>query len=505
MFARIMAVVIACIVLLTVCFGALSAITVRNQQINARLDALTREAREIAFLAANNQSSSMAIYFGYDDDIQKYIDWKAANVWNTFGGYILVVDRLGRVMDNLSLAMTEDPDFVSSLNGNELSEALVKVLSGEEVSVRVLVNGSPTFTVGVPFVRNEKVLGAVLIRTRAQAVEGGISELLWPMLLVVLLITVAAGIAVFFFIRSLMKPLRTLTGAARAISEGDFSVRVENTGSMPETEELYKAFNTMTERISQNDANRREFVANVSHELRSPITSISGFVQGMLDGTIPQEEHEHYLHVVEDETGRLKRLISDLLALSRLEREDAALTLEDFDICELSRQAVIRRVADLEAKKMDLVCDFDPDPLYVHADRDRIEQVVINLLDNAIKFTSDGGRIELRAHRQGEKCTMEVRDNGIGIAEEDRPKIFERFFTVDRAHTSGKGTGLGLSICQRILQMHGESIRLLDTTEGAAFAFTLRAGGEVRKRREESEGEDRDEGHSGTETAAGSD
>ena len=142
-----------------------------------------------------------------------------------------MVDRLGRVMDNLSLAMTEDPDFVSSLNGDELREALVHVLSGEEVSVRVLVNGSPTFTVGVPFVRSEKVLGAVLIRTKAQAVEGGISELLWPMLAMVILITLAAGVAVFFFIRSLMKPLQTLTGAARAISEGDFSVRVQNQGS----------------------------------------------------------------------------------------------------------------------------------------------------------------------------------------------------------------------------------------------------------------------------------
>ena len=505
MFARIMAVVIACIVLLTILFGALMTITVRNQQINARLEALTKEAREIAFLAANNQSSSMAILFGYDDDIQKYIDWKATNVWNTYGAYILVVDRLGRVMDNLSVAMTEDPDFVSSLNGNELNEALVHVLSGEEVSVRVLVNGSPTFTVGVPFVRNEKVLGAVLIRTRAQAVEGGISELLLPMLLIVLAILVAAGVAVFFSIRSLMRPLRRLTGAARAISEGDFSVRVENESRMPETTELCRAFNTMAEKISQNDASRREFVANVSHELRSPITSISGFVQGMLDGTIPREDHDQYLHVVENETKRLTRLISDLLALSRLEREDAALTLMDFDICELFRQAVIRRIGDIEKKNMEIVCRFDPDPLYVRADRDRIEQVVVNLLDNAVKFTPEGGCIELSAHRSGETCTMEVRDNGIGISPEDRPRVFERFFTVDRAHTSGKGTGLGLSICQRILQMHGESIRLLDTAEGAAFAFTLRAGEETRKRTETIEGEKEHAGHPDAQGTAGSD
>ena len=478
MFARIMAVVIACIMVLTVCFAVISTLTVRNQQINARLEALTKEAREIAFLAGNNTTSSVAQLFGFDDHTSKYISYKVANVWNTFGGYILVVDRMGSVRDNLSLAMMEDPDFVASLNGQELSEALVRVLSGEEVSVRVTVDGAPTFTVGVPFMRDDMVLGAVVIRTRAQAVEGGISELLWPMLLVVLLMTLAAAVVVVFFIRSLMKPLHNLTGAARAISEGDFSVRVDSAGQVQETAELSRAFNTMAERISQNEMSRREFVANVSHELRSPITSIAGFVQGMLDGTIPKEEHETYLQVVSDETRRLTRLISDLLSLSRLEREDAALTWTDFDICELFREAVIRRVNDLERKQMDVVCAFAEDPLYVHADRDRIEQVVVNLLDNAIKFTPEKGCIELCAVKEGRTCRMEVRDNGIGIAEEDRSRIFERFFTVDRAHTSGKGTGLGLSICQRILQMHGESIRLLDTDCGAAFAFTLKAGEE---------------------------
>ncbi|MBR1685278.1 MAG: HAMP domain-containing histidine kinase, partial [Clostridia bacterium] len=269
-------------------------------------------------------------------------------------------------------------------------------------------------------------------------------------------------------------------------SDGDFSVRVPEKGQYRETEELTHAFNTMADRISSNEASRREFVANVSHELRSPITSISGFVTGMLDGTIPEEKHAEYLKIVEGETRRLTKLISDLLALSRLEREDAMLTCTDFDICELFRQAVIRRVSDLEKKQMDLVCDFAEESCMVHADRDRIEQVIVNLLDNAIKFTPEGGNITLCVRREGDRCRMEVRDSGIGIASEDRDRIFERFFTVDRAHTSGKGTGLGLSICQRILQMHGESIRLLDTEEGAAFAFYLPAGhGKDRTDREE--------------------
>ncbi len=478
MFARIMAVVLAVILVLTVAFASVSAMTIRNQQINARLEPLTRQAREIAFLASQNEASSMALYLGFDDEVQKLISWKAEAVWNEYGAYILVVDRLGRVMDNLSQAMHDDPDFAASLNGEEIREALTRVLSGEEVSVRVLVGGSPTFTVGVPFIRNEKVLGAVLIRTRAQVVEDGISGLIVPLLLLSLALTTFAAVAVFFAVRSLMRPLKQLTDAAHAISDGNFQVRVPTEKQDRELSELSRAFNTMTERISRNDENRREFVANVSHELRSPITAISGFVTGMLDGTIPPEEHVKYLEIVEGETKRLTKLIADLLALSRLEREDAALTLTDFDICELLRQAIIRRVRDLDEKKMDVDCSFDLDPCYVHADRDRIEQVVVNLLDNAIKFTPEKGEIRLRVSRSGETCTVEVRDNGIGIAGEDRERIFERFFTVDRAHTAGKGTGLGLSICQRILQMHGESIRLLDTAQGTAFAFTLKAGKE---------------------------
>jgi len=179
------------------------------------------------------------------------------------------------------------------------------------------------------------------------------------------------------------------------------------------------------------------------------------------------------LAIVGDETRRLSKLIGDLLALSRLEREDAALEMSEFDVCEMLRRVIIRRVSDLENKRMEVECDFEPDPCQVRADSDRIEQVVVNLVDNAIKFTPEGGRLTLKVSAEDGKCTVVVEDNGIGIVPEDRERVFERFFTVDRAHTSGKGTGLGLSICQRILEMHGQSIKLLDREEGTAFAFTL--------------------------------
>ena len=464
----------AVILLVTGLVTALCVVTIRNQQINARLNELKTEAREIAFLAAQNNIGYMEALIGIENDWSRYLSYKATNVYNEFGAYILVVDRRGNVMDNMRAISMEDPGFVASLNHRDMSDALVKVLGGEEVSVSVMVGSDPRFTVGVPFIQNGNVLGAVLIQTKRQVIEAGLTQLLWQVVAVAAAVAAVAGVTMFLYVHTLMKPLKQLTQASRHMADGLFDERVTVTRPSPEIAELAATFNMMADKLSETEMSRREFVANVSHELRSPITSISGFVQGMEDGTIPQNEHPKYLAIVADETRRLSKLIGDLLALSRLEKNDAALNITRFDVCELLRRTIIRRVNDLESKQLELECDFEDDTMMVDADSDRIEQVAINLLDNAIKFTPEGGMIRLRCVSNGDTISVTVSDNGVGIAPEDRGRIFERFFTVDRAHTSGKGTGLGLSICQRIMQMHGQSIRLEDTETGSAFTFTLK-------------------------------
>ena len=318
--------------------------------------------------------------------------------------------------------------------------------------------------------------GAVFIQTPAQEIEVRAGTLLLPVLGVVLGFCILAGGAMLLYLRRILHPVSVLSGAAKAMSEGNFSVRApEGKATCPEIAELSASFNTMAEKLSQLEESRREFVANVSHELRSPITAISGYVEGMRDGTIGQEDYPQYLTIVSDETTRLKNLIGDLLKLSRLEKADAALNKTNFDICELLSRVLLHRTGDLEAKKMDVECDFAPEPCMVSADESRIEQVAVNLLDNAIKFTPDGGVIRMSVRVNQGICTVIVQDNGVGISPEDRPHVFERFYTADKAHTSGKGTGLGLSICQRIMEMHGQKITLMDTGDeaGAAFAFTL--------------------------------
>ena len=472
MFARMMAVVMAAILITTVGISAVWYITLRNQQIDDRLDYLISEAEDIAYLAAN-LSGNMMDGNWYRLSLRAALDKKAEKVYSEFGAYIAVMDRMGGRMDNTRTAYDDDPDFVKSLSGDDISNARDRILDGETIRLRSDEGGAPTFTVGVPVIQNGRTDGAVFIQTPAQRIESGLKEMLIKIALLAAGVILLSGVAVFLYIRSLMKPIRALTAAASAVSEGDFSIQVAENRGDRQMREVERTFNTMTRKLQDLEESRREFVANVSHELRSPITSIRGFAEGMADGVIPQEEQPKYLRLVADESKRLSGLVDDLLALSRLEREDAEPEWSVFDINEMLRRAIIRRMEDLERKRIEASCEPETDPCFVRADRDRIEQVIINLLDNAVKFTPDDGIITLASAVKDNLAEVTVTDSGPAIPPEDRDKIFDRFFTVDRAHTSGKGTGLGLSICKRIMEMHGQTIRLLETDSGTAFRITL--------------------------------
>ncbi len=485
MFGRIMALVVAVVLLLTGVLSGIGLYTMVSTQTAARQESLRAEAREIAYLASmytgSSKVSGIASAFlgstATNSVTLKYLRWKAQTVYEEYGAYIAIVDRTGSMMDNMAMTYETNPDFAKTLNGKDIYNALLEILSGNEISLRNQVDGNWYFTIGVPFVSNGLVLGAVFMQTPAQEIEVRAGSLLLPVITVALGLCLMAGVVLMVCLRRMLKPLTTLSDAAMAMSEGDFTVRApqQKKSACAEIAKLSDSFNNMAEKLSQLESSRREFVANVSHELKSPITAISGYIEGMRDGTIGEEEYGRYLTIVADETSRLKNLIGDLLKLSRLERDDASLTMGDFDICELLSRVLIHRTGDLENKRMDVECDFDPEPCMVHADEGKIEQVAVNLLDNAIKFTPDGGQIRMSVRADSGICTVIVQDNGVGVTAEDRPHIFERFYTADKAHTSGKGTGLGLSICQRIIEMHGQKLELMDTgsEDGAAFMFTL--------------------------------
>ena len=205
MFARIMAVVMTAILVTVVCLSGVFWITLRNRQIDARLDYLISEAEDIAYLAAGLNRSGLGSLWG--DSTQDSLNAKAEKVNREFGAYIAVVDRFGNVMDNVRTAYSEDPEFVNSLSSDNITDALRKVMSGETIRIRLTEGTAPTFTVGVPFVQNNSVTGAVFIQTRAQRVESGLDRILLMIVFVTVGVLVLSGVAIFLFVRHALRPL----------------------------------------------------------------------------------------------------------------------------------------------------------------------------------------------------------------------------------------------------------------------------------------------------------
>ncbi len=220
---------------------------------------------------------------------------------------------------------------------------------------------------------------------------------------------------------------------------------------------------------------RREFVANVSHELRTPLTSIKGFVETLLGGAMKdQEQSRRFLAMMEEDAGRLTRLIDSLLELSRLEAREAPLRREELDLAEQARQAAVLLVQQAAQKKITIQSHLETG-LRVTADRDRVRQVLMNLLDNAVKFGKTGGTVDIRARRSGGFIRVSVEDNGPGVPAESVQRVFERFYRADKARSRELGgTGLGLAIVKHIVEAHGGTVGCESPAgRGATFYFTL--------------------------------
>lgn len=341
---------------------------------------------------------------------------------------------------------------------------------------------NPVITVAMPLSLRGEAVGAVFVHKKLELINTGFLPLFHELWLAAMIASALGLVLTAYTAVRITRPLTELANAAKRLAQGDMSVKVRVYAD-DEIGEVSRAFNSMVDALQTMEEQRKGFVANVSHELRSPITSIAGYLQGMLDGTIPREEHQKYMQVVYDETQRLTRLIRDLLDLSRIESGNVPMNPVDFNINELMRRVLIKYEGRLDEKNMEVESEFADEPCMVHADMDRIEQVVSNLVDNAIKFCGQYGKLTLETRWVGDLCTVTVADDGAGIDEKDLPHVFDRFYTVDKAHTAGKGTGLGLSIVKQILLQHGHDITVESVKgEGTRFAFQLDRAKESQKK-----------------------
>ncbi len=291
---------------------------------------------------------------------------------------------------------------------------------------------------------------------------------LWVML--------AALIAFYFITERIITPLKEMSRAAKSFAAGKFDVRVPVHGN-DEVAELARAMNNMAQSLEALDKMRTSFMANVSHDLRTPMTTISGFIDSILDGVIPTEQQHYYLGIVSEEVKRLSRLVSQLLDLSRIQAGDRKFVSVPFDICEVSRLILISFEQKIDEKKLEVEFACEDENMYVLADRDAMYQIVYNLVDNAVKFSRESGvlRICLDRVRKSQKVRVRIYNQGQGIAGEDLPYVFERFYKSDKSRgLDKKGVGLGLYIAKTIIEAHHESIKV-DSVAGewCEFTFTL--------------------------------
>lgn len=329
-------------------------------------------------------------------------------------------------------------------------------------------------TVGFPMHYHSSALNPwaiLVINSDLQSVYDTCNETLLSLFIPLIIIALVGVGAIIVITQSMIRRIKRINSATEKIARGKLDERVIVQGN-DEISYLAENFNIMARAIEKSDSTMKDFVSNAAHELRSPMTSINGFVEGMLDGTIPPEKNKKYLEIVLSETKRLTNLVKVMLDLSRIESGRDKINLTKFDINETVRRVIIRLSQKFDTSGVIPEIDFENESQLVLADCDKIEQVLQNLIDNAIKFTPSGNTVKISTAVADKKVKVCVSDTGKGISEEDIKRIWDRFFTEDKSHNTG--TGLGLPIVKSIIEQHNEIIKVESRVgEGTTFIFTI--------------------------------
>jgi len=358
------------------------------------------------------------------------------------------------------------------------SEELLPLLYGE----KVVIWGTPDcptlaqlLIVGYPFWVNHQFAGAALVGYYMADLENTISE----MYRITILALLGTGLFALFLIygssRTISRPLRQINEAASIIADGDFDKRLPIRGK-DEVGQLAREFNRMAESLQQQERIRREFIANLSHDMRSPLTSMHGFLTAISDGTIPPENQAYYLQIVMDESERLIRLSNNILDIHSIQDLQFELNLTEFDINDLIRTIILGFQQRALDKRIMITSHFAHTSDIVLADEDKLRRIMYNLIDNALKFTPDDGEITIETTISiGDKVTISVADTGRGMTEEELKRAFDRFYKGDPSRNEDKlGSGLGLSIVKEFVRAHGENIEVsCEAGKGCVFTFTL--------------------------------
>ncbi len=454
---------------------------VRSYGADVKTKALANAANSAAMYIENDYSDMYSDFksylFGESQDLKRVLELLAVNDENML---IFIADQNGQVIhyggaEKVSISSEANSNGTGRYFVSDEVEALLE--SGRAVSFTDNMQGFFRLThayYAIPLYSDGEFVGSVFVVSGDTDVDALVETMNSTVVMAVLWITLASLIVVYFTSERFLSPIRDMSRAARSFANGQLDARVNVVGR-DEVAELAEAFNNMAASLQTQEDMRRTFLANVSHDLRTPMTTISGFIDGILDGAIPPEQHEYYLGIVASEVRRLSRLVSQLLDISRLEAGERKFVPVIYDICEQGREIIINNVQRLEDKKLDVRFECDSDNMYVVADKDAVHQVFYNICDNAIKFSRDGGVYEIKIHEEDSKINVSVYNEGQGISADDLPYVFERFYKSDKSRGMDKsGVGLGMYISRTVMEAQGEKI-YVESEQGkwCRFTFTL--------------------------------
>lgn len=439
------------------------------------------EKRETMMITANQVVKSISA-FSWEWELEgPVVRIMLSTVSNITGFDIVVTDKNGVVIS------CSDPEPFCEHYGRVVPKTVLSDLNiGSRFSTNTDLAGvynDMRYVVGMPLTQGAdqdgRIFGYVFLSSESKTMAE-----IWRQFTGIFILISMIVLFLTFFIslittKKQAEPINEMARAAHRFARGDFSVRVENPGREDEIGELTEAFNTMADSLERSEKLRREFIANVSHELKTPMTIISGFSDGILDGTIPQENQKKYLEVISSETRRLSRLVRSMLDMSHIQSTSASALLRgNFDISEVIRLALLSLGSKIDDKGLDVEAELPEEPVKTRGDKDSITQVVYNLIDNAIKFAEPGSTIKLSLWKQSGKAYVSVENKGETIPEAEMPLIFDRFHKSDRSRSENRdGVGLGLYIVKTILDNHNEDIFVTSTNGVTRFVFTLMIAG----------------------------
>lgn len=414
-----------------------------------------------------------------------HIKEEMVSVWNTYKVDSSFTDTrfLCQHVSSLGIETISVSGNVSTLSGSQFASKVELLESKASDTYSFTSSFYPHNShVLTLYSKDEAGDGLLFVHADASAEAEIISSFLYKLIILFFASSFVYCLVCCVSVRSILRPFLQMNHSVQCYSKGDFSKRITVDGQ-DEAAQLAKSFNEMAEQLRDMENTRRSFVANVSHELRSPLTSIKGFLEAMKDGTIPVEEHETYLDIVLSETRRMTQMVNDLLDLARIESGIITVTYSTFDLNELIRRILITFEARLSDLDIELDIRFSSDSCYVRADSAQISQVLRNLIDNSIKYSGNGKYLMISTYSIKKEVFVVIKDNGVGIPPEDVPHVFDRFYKVEKAHTPSPqvGSGLGLSIVKKIIEAHNQSITVKSAIgRGTQFTFSLEKANPLR-------------------------